>query len=171
MSLKTQGKVELFPVNELVAVLIGADMTDKSVPMENKAALKEMMSRFEKVNVVYQQNTANEVNIVVPEFPDVDKALQEMHLSEEQLEQVVGGEGIIAAILIGLGLIGSTVAGVFTAKAIGATAAVAIGVAVVVAATAGIGLAVGGVVAGIGVGIAAGVGAFSDNPVNVGHAS
>lgn len=171
MSMQTQGRIQLSPVNELVAVLIGADMTDESVPMENKTALKEMMGRFEKVNVVYQQNTANEVNIVVPEFPEFDKALQEMRLSEEELEQVVGGEGVIAVILIALGVIGSTVAGVFTAKAIGATAAVAIGVAVVAIAATGIGVAVGGVVAGIGVGIAAGVGAFSDNPVNIGHAS
>lgn len=170
MSMQTQGRIQLSPVNELVAVLIGADMTDESVPMEDKTALKEMMGRFEKVNVVYQQNTANEVNIVVPEFPEFDKALQEMRLSEEELEQVVGGEGVIAVILTLLGVIGAGVAGVVGAK-VGATAAIAIGVAVVAAATAGIGLAVGGVVGGIGVGIAAGVGAFSDNPVNVGHAS
>lgn len=167
MSMQTQGRIQLSPVNELVAVLIGADMTDDSVPEKDKTALKELLGRFEKANVVYQQNTANEVNIVVPEFPEFDKALAEMRLSEEELEQVVGGEGVIAVILIALGVIGSTVAGIFTSKAIGVTAAVAIGVAVVVAATVG----VAGAVAGVGVGIAAGVGAFSDNPVNVGHAS
>lgn len=166
MSLQTQGRVQLSPVNELVAVLIGADLTDESVPAKDKAALKELMGRFEKVNVVYQQNTANEVNIVVPEFPEFDKALQQMHLTEEELEQVVGGEGGLAAILIAIGAIGAGVAGI-VGKTVGGTAAVALGVAVIATAT----LTVTGAVAGVGVGIAAGVGAFSDNPVNIGHAS
>ncbi|MDD9807465.1 MAG: hypothetical protein OXU34_04225 [Gammaproteobacteria bacterium] len=166
MNLKTQGSIQLTPVNELVAVLIGADMTDKSVPMEDKAALKELMDRFEKVNVAYPQNTANEMNIVVPQFPDFDKALDEMHLSEEELEQVVGGEGVIAIILLGLGAIGAGVAGIFGAT-VGGTAAVAIGVTVIAVSA----LAVAGAVTGVGVGIAAGVGAFSDNDVNISHAS
>ena len=166
MSLKTQGNIRLTPVNELVAVLIGADMTDKSVLAKDKAALKELMDRFEKVNVVYPQNTANEVNIVVPEFPEFDKALRQMHLSEEELEQVVGGEGALAIILRGLGAIGAGVAGIFGAT-VGGTAAVAIGVTVIAVSA----LAVAGAVTGVGVGIAAGVGAFSDNDVNISHAS
>jgi len=170
MSTQTQGRIQLSPVNELVAVLIGSDMADESVPEKDKTALKELMDRFEKVNVVYKQNTANEVNIVVSEFPEFDRAL-ERRLSEEELEQVVGGEGAIAAIIIGLGAIGAGVAGIFTAKAIGGTAALALGIAVVTTATVGITLAAAGAIAGVGVGIAAGVGAFSDNPVNVGHAS
>jgi len=166
MSTQTQGSVRLTPVNELVAVMIGADMTDESVPEKDKTALKEMLGRFENVNVVYQQNTADEMNIVVPEFPEFDRALQEMRLSEEELEQVVGGEGALAVILIGLGAVGAGFAGIFGAT-VGGGAAVALGVTVIT--TAALGIA--GAVAGVGVGIAAGVGAFDNSAVNIGHAS
>jgi len=72
----------------------------------------------------------------------------------------------VASVLLGWGGIGAGVAGIFGAT-VGGTTAVALGVTVIAVSA----LAVAGAVTGVGVGIAAGVGAFSDNDVNISHAS
>lgn len=169
-------EIKLPACNELVAVLIGYDMSEPEVPVSDKAALKEFLGRFEGVDIVYKQNTADEINIVVPEFPEFDKWLSAMEMDEEYLEYIVGGEGIVAGIIalvsVGLTTIGAAVAMKVAGAAVGGVTAAVIGATVISSVGAAVGVTVLATVAGIGVGIAAGCGAFTgDNAVNVGHAS
>ncbi len=171
MNMRTRARVELPATNELAAVMIGCDMTDSNVNMKDKAALKKLMASFEKVEVVYKQNTADELNIVVPDFPEFDRALQEMHLPEEQLESIVGGEGglvVLGTILTLIGSLGASTAAIFGVT-VGGTASVVVGAAVLTIGAVGI----AGAVTAVGLGVAAGVGVQfgSSNEVNVGLAS
>jgi len=169
--------VKLPACNELVAVLIGYDMAEPEVPVADKAALKRFLGKFEDVDIVYKQNTADEVNIVVPVFPEFDKWLEEMEMDEEMLEYIVGGEGIIGGIIaliaVGLTTLGAAVAMKVAGAAVTGVVGAVIGATIVSTIGAAVGFAVLGAAAGIGVGIAAGCGSFDGNadPVNVSLAS
>jgi len=171
----THDKVGLPTCNEMVAVLVGSDLVDSGVPESNKAALRKYLAGFEGIDVVYKQNTADEVNIVVPEYPAFDKWLAEM--DEEQLQSIVGGEGIIAGIIsliaVGLTTLGAAVAMKVTGLAVTGVVGAVIGTAIVSTVAGAVGFSILCVAAGVGVGIAAGVGAFDGNanPVTVTLAS
>ncbi|MDD9806073.1 MAG: hypothetical protein OXU44_03880 [Gammaproteobacteria bacterium] len=181
---KTGFEIPLF--NEVAAIYIGCGLTSPEADPKFKAALEDCLPRLEKVDVVYKQNTANEVNIVVPSFPQYDGELQ--RLTEQQIEKITGGAFEIVGIVGIVGGIGVMLIGAGGVTAVGATGSVAsvmlfgtvIGVnaAAVAAGAAAVGLAAGaGIVAAavvstaVGLGIAAGAGAFNSGPVSVGHAS
>ncbi len=163
-------------LNEIAAIRIGRDLTNPDASPEARAEAKRVVELFEGFNAVYVQNTADEMNIVVPEFESWDKAMRGM--SDSSLEGISGGEGVVifgtlAGIFGGLGVafgFGALSVSSATGAITGATvAAVAAGVAITVALSAAAVLVVGTAV-GVGVGVAAGMGAFSGSSghVNVG---
>ncbi|MDD9807873.1 MAG: hypothetical protein OXU34_06350 [Gammaproteobacteria bacterium] len=163
-------------VNEIAAVGIGKFLTDVSASAEDKAKCREALATLGKdVNVVYQQNTADVVNIAIPDFEGFEAGVAQA-LKDADLEQISGGEiGITIGLFVGW--IGVTVAaglgisGVVAAGA-GSVVAAVLGTAVLIATVGGGLAAIGAVGAGIGVGVAAAVGAFDGgNDVNIGHAS
>lgn len=170
-------KVELPACNEMVAVLIGCDLVAPKVPISDKDALKQFLGIFEGVDIVYKQNTADEVNVVLPVFPEFDRRLQEMKMNEEELEYIVGGEGLVAGIcaLISVILvtIGATVAMKLTGAFVIKSVAAIIGGVVLGSIGAAVSTVALSVAAGVGVGIAAGAGAFNmdDDPIHVAFAS
>jgi len=93
--------------NEVAAIYIGHGLTNPNADPKFKAALEEYLPRLENVDVVYKQNTADELNVVVPSFPQYDSELQ--RLTEDQIEKITGGAfeivGIVG-IVGGLGVIG-----------------------------------------------------------------
>ena len=164
-------------VNEMAAVGIGKFLTDASTSEEDKTKCRETLASFEEkgITTVYEQNTADVVNVVIPDFPGFEAGVAQA-LKDAELEQISGGEiGITIGMFVGW--IGVTVAGAFGITAVtslgaGSAIAATIGTLVLVG-TVGAGLTVAAAAgAGIGVGIAAAVGAFDSNSnVNIGHAS
>lgn len=148
--------VHLPLVNEIAAVAIGcglanphADPSFKAVVEKNMAALEEANS---KISLVYAQNTAGELNVVVPDFPEIDAAIGRM--SEEDLAQVAGGElfigGIVAFVL---GSIGASIGigSVSLAFGVGASIGAVVAGAAIVGGTIGAGIAGIGTAIGLGV--------------------
>lgn len=164
-------------VNEMAAVGIGKFLTDAATSAEDKARMEKVLTGFDQINIVYQQNTADAVHIVVPDFSDFDEAVSQARaLADKELEQVSGGE-IGWTVGMFFGTFGVAIASALSLNAVAAggalgAGAIAIGAAVVLGSTAAGLTALAGVGAGIGVGIAAAVGAFDGNQaVNVGHNS
>lgn len=160
--------------NEISAVLMGP-------LLDNPDTASEIMEQLERsgsgVEIVTPRNTAGELNIVVPYYPQLDGCFEATrHLTDEQLAKISGGAvfeilGLATSfgLMLGFAASTSTVAGVKIATA--GTLTTIIG-AVSIA-----GLAASQITmySGIGVGIAAAAGAFahaqSDADVNLGHAS
>lgn len=172
--------------NEIAAIYIGCGLTSPEADPKFKAALEDCLPRLENVDVVYKQNTASEVNVVVPDFPQYDNELRQ--LTEEQMQKITGGAFEIVGVVGVIGGIGVMLIGAKGVTAVGAAGAVAtvtlfgttIGVnaAAVAAGALAAGLAVStGLVAAaaaggaVALGIAAGAGAFSGSGVSVAHAS
>lgn len=170
-------------INELASIVIGCVLTSPDVSEEHKKLTRKQMDSFENFDVVLKQNTAGEVNIVVPSFPELDVEMED--LTEEQMAAIAGGEvGIIGSIVFALGsalgAVGAaagitggatTVAGM----ALGATIGSVVAGAAIVGGLGAVGaIAVGATVAAVGVGTAFALGAFgsaSSGSVNVGIAS
>ncbi len=83
-------------INEMAAVVIGCVLTSPKTSQEDKESTRELISSLETVDVVYQQNTADELNIVVPDFPEFMEKLRP--LTQEQLAHISGGFEIIVAL-------------------------------------------------------------------------
>ena len=171
-------------VNEIAAVVIGRALSDPDAGSELEEAMLKSLSSVDNLEVVYQQNTADELNIVVPDYPDFSMALRK--LKESELTGIHGGEifGALTGVTlswigcqVGIGLIfgtGLTLGGTVIGATSAATFAGALVVAGMIAMPIGIGVIGATVATGLGVGIAAGVGAFnsgSSNSVNVAFAS
>jgi len=175
--------------NEIAAIFIGRGLTHPDTTPEGRAEAERQLARFENFKVVYTQNTADTLNICVPEFPQWDKAVEVM--TPEELEKIAGGE-IFGAVSVGavgffFAKIGAmlncgfalpaiaasaTIYGVAVASKVSVTAIIAGVTAVgIIAGNVALGVAAAG--AGIGVGIAAGMGAFDggSSAVNIGHGS
>jgi len=179
-SLKTRPGISIPLSNEIAAVFIGEGLTHPDTKPEARAEAEEKLAQFENFKVVYAQNTADEMNVVVPYFPELECELEK--ITEEQLDEIAGGEIVLfvgpvgiffAKIGVFLG-VGSLSVGVCAAATTGLTtvSTVVAGVAAFSALVGGAAGVIGGAIAGVGVGIAAAVGAFnSDSSVNVGHAS
>ena len=172
-------------MNEIASIVIGLVLTSPDVSEEDKAAARKDMASLENFDIVYEQNTADELNVVVPYFPELDVVMRSM--TEEELEQLSGGDiiasviflvtGSLASIGFACGFSGLGAAGIAAATTVGGFAlGGTLGAVVAGAAIVG---AVGGIAAGViavvgtaaGVGIAAGLGAFSSgssSPVNIG---
>lgn len=181
----------VFPVpmiNEIAAVVIGRALSDPDAGPELEEAMLKSLASIDNLKIVYRQNTADELNIVVPDFPDFSIALQ--RLKENELAGIHGGEifGALSGALtgmtlswigcqVGIGLIfgtGLTLGGTVIGATSAATFAGALVVAGMIAMPIGLSVIGATAAAGIGVGIAAGVGAFnsnSGNSVNVAFAS
>lgn len=172
--------------NEIAAIYIGCGLTSPEADPKFKAALEDCLPRLENVDVVYKQNTASEVNVVVPDFPQYDDELQQ--LTEQQMQKITGGAFEVVGVVGIIGGIGVMLIGAKGVTAVGAVGAVAtvtlfgttIGVnaAAVAAGALAAGLAVSaGLVAAaaaggaVALGIAAGAGAFGGSGVSVAHAS
>ncbi|MDD9807590.1 MAG: hypothetical protein OXU34_04875 [Gammaproteobacteria bacterium] len=174
--LKTTPGISLPLVNEIAAVHLGICLANP----ESKAKVEnEILKKFEKIDVVCKQNTADTVNIVVPDFDCIEEL--STVLSESDLEQVSGGEGIIAAIVAFVGSIGAALgvgSGVTLIVSGGTVIATSVAVSSFVAGagmlalSTAIGVSVGTT---IGLGIAHGLGALgsagSGSDVSIGHAS
>lgn len=159
---------QLPPCNEMMAVLIGSGLTSPEVPVSSKNSLKDFLGRYEGVDIVYKQNTADEVNIALPCFPEFDKYHEESALSDEELAMVSGGE-VVALLTLFFMTVGAIVAAKIGLGMVVKSVAIGIGIGVSVAVAAGAALGIAGVTAAVGVGIAAGAGAFDPGagPVNV----
>ncbi len=167
--LQTKPRISLPLTNEIAAVFVGRSLVHPDTAPEKRAEVEKQLASFEKFEVVYQQNTADEMNIVVPEFPELDVEIQ--RLTEAQLSQLSGGDIVFAFLSSAVGLaigsigvslgVGSIMVGGTAASATFATiGAVAAGLAAC-ALVVGTGLAGAAVVGtSIGVGIAAATGAF-----------
>jgi len=170
-SLQTMPGISIPLTNEISAVLVGQGLTHPDTTPEARAEAEQCVTKiaakFDNFTVVYAQNTADTVNICVPEFPDLDGAME--NISEEELEQIAGGEAFVIcttaitfalakiAVICGIGSLGGTFGTLTTLGTIVAGGCIAGGV---MAASV---LGAGAVAAGIGVGIAASVGAFDSN--------
>ena len=184
-SLQTKPGVSIPLSNEIAAVIIGQSLTHPDTTPEARAEAEEKLTQFENFKVVYAQNTADEMNVVVPYFPELECELE--RITEKQLEEIAGGEILISVGTVGLFfakigamlgagsvtsvfMVGATTAGMVT---YGPVTGVMAGVAAVGLVAGTITGVVAGAAAGVGVGIAAAVGAFdsSSSTVNVGHAS
>jgi len=187
-SLQTMPGVSIPLSNEIAAVLVGQGLTHPDTTPEGRAEAEKRLSQLDKFKVVYAQNTADEMNVVVPYFPDLECKIEK--ITEEQLEEIAGGELFISVGTVGLffakiglmlGVSGGAAGGIVTVTGAsiglfsGASAALGCVMAGVAASAlvVGAGLAGAAIVGtGVGVGIAAGVGAFGGGGgVSVGHAS
>ncbi len=176
---------ELPMINEYAAVVIAQRLMDGETVERTRNSVEETLALVPHVKVVYEQNTAGELNIVVPGYSYMrPEAPIVMEMTDEQLAAVSGGDvifGGLAALFTSIGL----AVGVGSAYAtIGAGGAVTVsltatalttfvgGLIVVGSMAVGYGLAAG-IAAGIGVGISNAIqaGAASSSPVNIGLAS
>jgi len=164
-----QAGTSLPMINELASVIIGCVLASPKVSDEYKELTRKEMDKFENFDVVMKQNTADEVHIAVPCFPELDVKMAD--LSEEEMAAIAGGEvGLIGTAVLALGstlgAIGlaagitggaTTVAGMALGATIGSVVAGAaiVGAIGVMGATA---VAAAGV--GIGLGVAMGIGAM-----------
>jgi len=107
-------------INEIAAIGLGCILTSPDISSEDKGLIRKELARFEKLEVIYKQNTADELNIVVPEFPEFDDQMRKLQpLSKEEMRQIAGGEifltpGIISTITGVLATIGGTMLSVGT---------------------------------------------------------
>lgn len=157
MQQQSTAGVHLPLVNEIAAVTIGcglvnphADPSFKATVEKNIAGLKEANPG---INLVYVQNTAGELNVAVPDFPKIDKAIGRM--SEQDLAQVAGGElFILGTLAFALGSIGAAVGigSVSLAVGVGASLGAVIAGAVIVGGVVGAGIAAIGTSIALGVG-------------------
>jgi len=170
-SLHTMPGISVPLTNEISAVLLGQGLMHPDTTAEARAEAEQCVTKiaakFDNFTVVYAQNTADTVNICVPEFPDMDGEME--NISEEELEQIAGGEAFIIcttaitfalakiAVICGIGSLGGTFGTLTTLGTVVAGGCIAGGV---MAASV---LGAGAVAAGIGVGIAANVGAFDSH--------
>jgi len=143
---------------------------------EARAEAEKCLAQFENFKVVYAQNTADEMNVVVPYFPDLECEIEK--ITEEQLEEIAGGELVIFVGSVGtffakLGIMLGVGSGIFGAYvSVAKVTSVVAGVVAVGLIAGNITGAVAAVGTGLGVGIAAAVGAFDgSDSVSVGHAS
>jgi len=168
--------------NEIAAVFLGRGLTHPETKPEARAEAERRLTTFDKFKVVYAQNTADEMNIVVPCFPDLECEMEK--IPEQQLEEIAGGEiflisvGSVGLFFAKIGAMLSVGAGSIWIGTVASTGAIVSlgGVMAGVAASAlvvGAGLIGAATVAtGLGVGIAAAVGAFDGGQaVNIGHSS
>ncbi len=177
-----EGRGTLPLINELAAIYLGAAKVSPEADSEFKTFLNENLNQFKDFNVIYKQNTANEVNVVVPDYLMLESQ-EFLVMTNSQLEKISGGAFEIAVFLGGLGAAlgvgtiitsasGAAVVGVVATGVGGVTigygiASVAAGAAVIAAGV----IAGGAVLAGVGVGVAAGLGAFNSGgsgPISVG---
>jgi len=183
--LQTKPGVSIPLSNEIAAVLVGQGLTHPDTTPEGRAEAEKRLSQFENFKVVYAQNTADELNVVVPYFPELECEIEK--ITEKQLEEIAGGEIMISvgtvglffakigamlsvgsgSVFVGLAALGSSTGAMATLTGVLAGAA-AVGLV-----AGNIALGVAAVGTGVGVGIAAAVGAFDGGggSVNVGHAS
>ncbi|MDD9807561.1 MAG: hypothetical protein OXU34_04725 [Gammaproteobacteria bacterium] len=148
--------VHLPLVNEIAAVTIGCGLVHPDADPSFKAAVEKNVAALDasdsKVSLAYVQNTPGELNIVVPDFPEIDEAIGQM--SEEDLAHVAGGELFIAGLIaFALGSIGATIGigSVSLAVGVGASLSAVIAGAVIVGGTVGAGIAGIGTAIGLGV--------------------
>lgn len=185
-SLQTKPGISIPLSNEIAAVFIGQGLTHPDTKPEARAEAEGKLAQFENFKVVYAQNTADEMNVVVPYFPELECELEK--ITEKQLQEIAGGEiaislGVVGLFfakigaMLGVGattsvfMVGATTAGLVT---YGTVTGVMAGVAAVGLVAGTIAGAVAAVGTGVGVGIAAAVGAFnssSSSSVSIGHAS
>jgi len=176
---RTRPGVSIPLSNEIAAVFLGRSLAHPDTLPKARAEAEKRLAQFENFNVTYAQNTADELNVVVPDFPDWDHKIDQ--ITEEQLAEIAGGElfvtvGVVGAFFAKIGIMLSVGSGILGTGAAGASIASASAIAAGVAASAlvvGAGVLGTSVVAtGLGVGIAAGLGAFDGNQaVSVGHSS
>ncbi|MDD9868437.1 MAG: hypothetical protein OXU50_00840 [Gammaproteobacteria bacterium] len=180
-SLQTRPGISIPLSNEIAAVFIGQGLTHPDTKLEARAEAEGKLAQFENFKVVYAQNTADEMNVVVPYFPELECEMEK--ITEQQLDEIAGGEVVIfvgsvgiffAKIGVMLG-VGSLTVGVSAAATTGLTTVTTVlaGVAAVGLIAGNVALGVSAVATGVGVGIAAAVGAFDGggSGVSVGHAS
>jgi len=156
MQQQSTAGVHLPLVNEIAAITIGCGLTSPHADSSFKAAVEKNVAALaasdSKVRLVYAQNTPGELNVVVPDFPEIDKAVAQM--SEEDLAQVAGGELFIGGIIaFALGSIGATIGigSVSLAAGVGASLSAVIAGAVIVGGAVGAGIAGVGTAIGLGV--------------------
>jgi len=185
-SLQTKPGVSIPLSNEIAAVLVGQGLTHPDTTPEGRAEAEKRLSQFDKFKVVYAQNTADEMNVVVPYFPELECEIEK--ITEKQLEEIAGGEVMISVGTVGLffakigAMLSVGTGSVFVVfAALGSSTGAMATLTGVLAGVAAVGLVAGAVTGavaavgtGVGVGIAAAVGAFDGgggSSVNVGHAS
>lgn len=184
-SLQTMPGISIPLSNEIAAVFIGQGLTHPDTTPEARAEAEGKLAQFENFKVVYAQNTADEMNVVVPYFPELECEVEK--ITEKQLREIAGGEIAISVGTVGLFfakigamlsvgstvsvfMVGASTAGVVTYATVTGVMAGVAAVGLVAGTIAGV---VGGVAAGVGVGIAAAVGAFdgSGSNVSIAHSS
>ena len=119
------GVVYLPCANELASVYLGSSLVSPRAHPEMKAHVEKMLHQFEEhMTVRYEQNTADELNIVVPGY-ELLKGNRCYEMTEEELSKIAGGE-VLGLMTIGsmLGSIGFSMGmGLgFTATTVGMTA-------------------------------------------------
>ena len=149
-------------MNEYAAILIGAGLSNEETAPVVRKAVEQVAAQCPDLRITYVHNTADELNVVVPDYASVDDLMGS--LTDEQMDKVSGGLfeiiGLVAA-FVGVcaavgGAIGVAGGGVAAAVAGGAV----IGTAVAIGA---------GAVVGVAVGIEAGVFAANNNPMITGR--
>ncbi|MDD9869362.1 MAG: hypothetical protein OXU50_05670 [Gammaproteobacteria bacterium] len=189
---RSKAGISLPLCNEISSILIGRVLTCREGGEElsrAQAAVRRQMDAFERFDVVYKQNTADELHIPLPCYDGFDEAMKEVRqLPDQDLRQLAGGEVAIvltSAIAIAIGKIGlaaglgfsvsvgaAGLTGAVTGVSLGAVAGGVFVVTMMAAVPVMATVMAAGVAAGIGVGIAAGVGAFdSSQSVSVNLAS
>lgn len=167
--------------NELSSILIGMALTSREGGEELRQAqdaVRKRLDSFEKFDVVFRRNTADEIHIAVPCYDEFDEMMKEVEkLPDSDLRQVSGGEIIIcSAIGIAIGKIGlaaglgfsvsvgaAGLTGAITGVSLGAVAGGIFVVSMMVAMPV-MAVAIGaGAAAGVGIGIASAVGAYDGN--------
>lgn len=161
-------------INEIAAVGIGKFLTDTATRAEDKATMENILAQFTQINIVHPQNTADVIHVVVPDYSGFEEAvIQARELTDQDLEQVSGGEIGISAFFgtIGAGILTGIGLGAFVGTGMAGGLAVAIGATTVISSFVIGGILIAGVGTAIGVGLASGLGAFDEQHVSIGHAS
>ncbi|MDD9806725.1 MAG: hypothetical protein OXU34_00375 [Gammaproteobacteria bacterium] len=184
---RSKAGISLPLCNEISSILIGVVLTSREGGEELRqaqATVRKQMDSFERFDVVYKQNTADELHIALPCYDGFDEAMQEVRkLPDNDLRQLAGGEVAIvltSAIAIAIGKIGlaaglgfsvsvgaAGLTGAITGVSLGAVAGGVFVVTMMAAVPVMATVMAAGVAAGVGVGIAAGVGAFGGNSGSV----
>lgn len=155
---KTQGQgapgFSVALANEISAVLLGPMLDNPDTAPQVREHL-EKLRKEARCEIVTPRNTADEVNIAVPYFPQFDECFKgAIDLNEGQMGKISGGLFEIVAsfgLMLGFAAGYSVVAGVKIATA-GTLTAIIGGVAI-----AGLAGSIGTTVAGIGVGLGVGI--------------
>ncbi len=142
-------------MNEYAAILIGAGLSNEETAPVVRKAVEQVAAQCPDLRITYVHNTADELNVVVPDYALVDEMMGS--LTDEQMDKVSGGLfeiiGLIAACVGVFSAIGTAVG-----VAAGTTASAVVG-GVIVGTAVGVGV---GAAVGVGVGIEAGVFAGSN---------